>query len=401
MSRLTGRCFCLFALLLFLSGFTGLPASGAQPGCGAEIKRLSSSDYPVFSDDLDYKRLDTALAGSIGYLKNLPQGKKIKVGPDWYLPSVLAAGFERFSDFITTRPESRAVAGYVAAHGRVYTAFLRSKQADVLFTGYFEPELAGSRTRTSRFCLPVYSRPDDLVILDQSRNSRGLNKKKIIGRYSGKLFAPYYDRQQITSENAIYDHARVIAWVADPVALFFLHVQGSGRVRFADGASINVHYDISNGLPYKSIGAYLIRKGKIPKAKMSMQAIYEYLAAHPKEIDETLNYNPRYIFFRTAPAGVTGSIGVPLTPGRSVALDSHAAPAGVLLFISAKKPVCDASFNVVSWTPFSRFTLNQDTGSAIKGLCRADIFWGSGDYARVAAGHMKERGRLYYIVFDR
>jgi len=396
MIPMKGKFFCLFAAAFLFLFSSLMPPLHARAGCKASIRPILQESLPAFSDDLEYEGLDNALSKTISWLRKFPLGKKIKIGTDRFAAAALAAGYERFAAFIATRPDRHALAKYIGEYGRVYAPIIDKDPADVLFTGYFEPMLEGSHVRTNRFCYPVYARPDDLAVL----NRPGIKGKRIIGRYAGKKLVAYYSRREITSKNVLDDRARVLAWVDDPVALFFLHVQGSGRIRFPGGASVFLHYDITNGLPYKSIGAYLVRKGKIPKDKISMQAIYDYLKAHPEEIDDVLDYNPRYVFFRIAPPGVFGSLGIPLTPGRSVALDSMAAPRGLLLFISSKKPVCNKDAEIVSWTPFSRFALNQDTGSAIRGLCRADIFWGSGEYARLAAGYMKEAGKLYFIVFD-
>jgi membrane-bound lytic murein transglycosylase A len=264
-----------------------------------------------------------------------------------------------------------------------------------LFTGYYEPLLYGSLKQTDTFRYPVYSRPDDLVTYDRS----GGGKKRVdIGRKEGNNVVPYYTRQQIEEMGSAGMNAFPIAWVNDPVALFFLHIQGSGKISLESGQMINVHYQISNGHPYKSIGKYLIDKKKLSKETVSMQSIREYLNTHPDEVDDIFNYNPRYIFFENVEKGPLGCFNIELTPGRSLALDRQIAPAGALVFIRTEKPEVDLSGKIQTWKRFSRFLLNQDTGSAIKGPGRADIFWGSGPYAELAAGYMKHPGNLYYLV---
>jgi membrane-bound lytic murein transglycosylase A len=192
--------------------------------------------------------------------------------------------------------------------------------------------------------------------------------------------------------------APVIAWVNDPVALFFLQIQGSGKIRFQDGETINVHYLISNGHPYQSIGKTLIDMGKLVKEKVSMQSIRKYLEDHPNEQEAIFNTNPRYVFFETTEKEPVGCYGIELTPGRALALDRSAFPAGALAFVQAEKPVVGDAGDIIAWTAFSRFFLNQDTGSAIKGPGRADIFWGNGSYAELAAGYLKHPGRLFFLV---
>jgi len=198
-------------------------------------------------------------------------------------------------------------------------------------------------------------------------------------------------------------NASVITWVNDPVALFFLQIQGSGKIRLEDGChekvrTINVHYNISNGHPYKSIGKYLIDNKKLSKETVSMQSIREYLNTHPDEVDDIFNYNPRYIFFEIVEKGPVGCFNLELIPGRSVALDRQIAPAGALVFTQTEKPEVNTAGKIQTWVRFSRFLLNQDTGSAIKGPGRADIFWGNGPYAELAAGYMKHPGQVYYLV---
>jgi len=189
-----------------------------------------------------------------------------------------------------------------------------------------------------------------------------------------------------------------IAWLKDPLDVAFLHIQGSGRLKLPDGKVLLVHYQTSNGRPYRSIGRYMIEKEFLSREEMSMQAIRKYLTENPGVLEEVLNYNPSYIFFRQVENGPIGSIDVLLTPGRSIALDSRIFPKGALGFISSQKPLVNEKGELTGWTKFSRFVLNQDTGGAIKGAGRADIFWGSGPYAELAAGHLKHDGELYILI---
>ena len=178
----------------------------------------------------------------------------------------------------------------------------------------------------------------------------------------------------------------------------FLQIQGSGKLILRDGSTISAGYSAKNGLPYRSIGRYMMEKGFLTKEEMSMQAIREYLARHPETVRDVLYYNPSYVFFRRLEKGPLGNLGVPLTPGRSIALDSGLFPKGALGFITCKKPVMDNKGRVKEWEEFSRFVLNQDTGGAIKGAGRADIFWGNGPYAEAAAGHQNHKGELYILI---
>jgi len=169
-------------------------------------------------------------------------------------------------------------------------------------------------------------------------------------------------------------------------------------LRLPDGKDLLVHYQASNGRPYRSIGRYMIERGFLVREGMSMQAIRRYLTENPDVLDEVLNHNPSYVFFRQVENGPLGSLGVLLTPGRSVALDSKIFPKGALGFISCQKPLVNDRGEIIDWTKFSRFVLNQDTGGAIKGAGRADIFWGSGPYAESTSGHLQHDGDLYILI---
>jgi membrane-bound lytic murein transglycosylase A len=234
--------------------------------------------------------------------------------------------------------------------------------------------------------------------IDLSLFSEKFKGESIVARIEGKKVQPYYSRYQIEAEKALEGKNLEIAWLKDPLDVTFLHIQGSGRLKLPDGKELLVNYQASNGRPYRSIGRYMIEKGFLVREGMSMQGIRKYLTEHPEVLNEVLNSNPSYIFFQQVEKGPLGSLGVLLTPGRSVALDSRIFPKGALGFISCQKPLINDRGDIISWTPFSRFVLNQDTGGAIKGAGRADIFWGSGPYAELTAGHLQHEGELYILI---
>jgi membrane-bound lytic murein transglycosylase A len=192
-----------------------------------------------------------------------------------------------------------------------------------------------------------------------------------------------------------------IAWARDPIDVFFLHIQGSGILRFENGEYIRVNYNGQNGRPYLSVGRMLIEQGKISSEGMSMAAIRKYLEEHPEELTRILYANPSYVFFRKAEAGSHGSIGVRLTAGRSVATDARLFPKGALVFLESKKPLLDGKGNIGLWKSYTRFGLNQDTGGAIRGPGRVDVFWGGGTFAQAAAGYTKQSGKLYFLVLKK
>lgn len=264
-----------------------------------------------------------------------------------------------------------------------------------LFTGYYQPELAASRKRTERFRYPLYRTPDDLVDIDLGSFCPECSGRVAKGRVQSGKLVPYYSRAEIES-GALNGRGYEIAWLDDPVEAFFLHVQGSALLRYSDGVHMQISYSSSNGLPYTSLGGVLIREGKMSANTISLQALKDYLRAHPDEQVRLMSMNQRYIFFRTVAAGPVGSLGLPLTEGRSVAADPKVYPPGALVFVriaSRHQSTGDGDQVAVS-----RFALIQDTGAAITGPERLDMFWGTGTTAAAIAGNMQHSGDLYIVL---
>ena len=209
---------------------------------------------------------------------------------------------------------------------------------------------------------------------------------------------PYYSRAEIDHKGALRGRGYEIAWTKDPVDIFFLQIQGSGILQLPDGRRLQVGYAGQNGLPYRSIGRLLIDGGKIPREEMSMQRLRRYLAEHPAERDEIMAYNESYVFFRFVSKGPLGALEVPVTAGRSIATDLRLFPKGALGFIYSERPVLDLEGKLLGWTPFLRFVLNQDTGGAIRGPQRVDLFFGPDAQAGAEAGYMNSAGKLYFLA---
>lgn len=269
---------------------------------------------------------------------------------------------------------------------------------EALFTGYYEPEIAASRVRQGNYTTPVYGLPRDLVTADLGQFRPELSGERITGRVVDSKLVPLPVRAQIDTEGL--DDAPVLLYARDPVAVFFLHIQGSGRAGFEDGTEIRLTYAGQNGHPYTPIGRVLIESGDIDRAHMSMQAIRSWLAAHPAEAQRVMESNQSYVFFRELPIGdpklgSPGSEGVPLTPRTSIAVDASLHALGVPMFLTTQAPAPDPS------QPPRRFAcicIAQDTGGAIKGGLRADIFWGYGANAESVAGRMKADGDFYVLL---
>jgi membrane-bound lytic murein transglycosylase A len=260
-----------------------------------------------------------------------------------------------------------------------------------LITGYYEPRLYGSRTKTGRFRHPLYAVPDDLLTIDLSALHPQLKDLRLRGRVEGKRVVPYYTRAEIDAGKGV-NNAGVLFWVDDAVALFFLQIQGSGRIELPDGALIKVGYADQNGHPYVSIGKKLVEAGEMKLEDASMQNIRAWGAAHPDKLPALLEQNPSYVFFRELPSDLTaplGAMGLPLTAERSLAIDPRIILLGAPVFLATTRPNSNEAMN--------RLMLAQDTGGAIRGAVRGDFFWGFGDDAGALAGRMKQQGRMWVL----
>ena len=264
-----------------------------------------------------------------------------------------------------------------------------------LFTGYYEIELRGAQTRGGPYRVPIYARPKDLITVDLGRFDAKLQGRRLTGRVAGDKLVPYETRAQI-EKGVLSGRAPVLLWVDDPVKAFFLHVQGSGRVIMEDGQVVRLGYAGRNGHAYVSIGRELIRGGIIAREAMSMQAITGWLRAHPREGAALMSRNPSYIFFRViAGEGPMGAQGVVLTPERSLAVDPDWVPLGLPVWLDTVDPL---SPPLIPARPLRRLVVAQDTGSAIKGPMRGDLFWGFGRDAAERAGRMRKSGRYYLLL---
>ena len=263
-----------------------------------------------------------------------------------------------------------------------------------LVTGYYEPLLRGARKRSGVFQTPLYRRPDDLLNVDLAGVYPELKSLRLRGRMVANKVVPYWTRAELMQGDTLA--GRELLWVDDPIDAFFLQVQGSGRVQLTDSQeTVRVSYADQNGHPYKSIGRYLVDRGEMTLEQASAQSIKAWYAAHPARQQELLNANPSYVFFREDKLadpnrGPKGSLGVPLTPQRSIAIDAQFLPLGAPIFLATTQPNSEA--------PLQRLMMAQDTGGAIRNAVRADFFWGFGTFAGEQAGKMKQRGMMWVLL---
>lgn len=264
-----------------------------------------------------------------------------------------------------------------------------------LFTGYYEPLLHGSRKKSERFNVPLYARPPELVMVDLGRFREELKGQRIAGKVEDGALLPFPDRREI-DEGAIENRKLEIVWVDDPVAAFFLHIQGSGRVQLAEGGELRLGYAAQNGHPYTAIGRDLIARGALTRENVSLQTIRAWLEAHPDEAAAVMRKNASYVFFQVLEGeGPLGAEGVALTAGRSLAVDRSYIPLGAPVWLAGGMP---SPKDGEPDRKLRRLLVTQDTGGAIRGPVRGDVFWGFGDDAEAVAGRMKHQGKIWLLL---
>ena len=377
----------LVALLSLTALLTG--------GCAFTPALNAATRAPAFEDDGDRSSLITAVGHQIDYLNRLPGDAVATVEGDRYSIDWLLESLRLFQDILSQASPPEELDRILHESFTIYRARGRAPAGEMLITGYYQPLVAGSLRRTAPFLHPLYTQPASLAIRKALDGGRTL-----IGRLDGNgRLVPFWTRAEIEDNNLLAGNELV--YLRDPVDAFFLQIQGSGRISLQDGSLRSVHISASNGREYKSIGKLLVDEGKIAKADVSMQTIRHYLHEHPTETKRILQYNSKFVFFRWEEGEPRGSLGEVLTPGRSIAIDHDALPTGAVAYIVTRRPVMDAEGRMTGWEPLRRFVLPQDSGEAIKGTGRADVFWGNGPYAETAAGLMKEKGQLYFLVKKR
>lgn len=366
-------------LLLFPAGRSDGKASKET---SAAMVLIEAADRPSIKDDYDPASINIALRRSLEYYKTLPNDHTQRFGRDFFTQRQMIETLEVAIILLETSKKFGDPLD-LSFHElfRFYRASGSKGDGSVLFTGYYEPVVSGSLARSEGFDCPLYGVPEEI-----RKHARETSR------------APFFTRQEIERDRRLAGRGLEIAWLRDPIDLFFLQIQGSGRISLPGGSIMRVGYAASNGHPYSSIGKYLISRRKIKKDEATLSGIKRYLRTHPEETESILWINKRYIFFQETAHGPTGNIAVPLTPGRSIAMDAHLFPKGALAYFETEIPVIDSLGKITGWKMTSRLAMIQDTGSAIQGPGRVDIFFGSGREAEEKAGTMMRKGRLYLLV---
>ncbi|MDT8441147.1 MAG: MltA domain-containing protein [Desulfuromonadales bacterium] len=390
----------IFRLCLLLLICSLLLASCARPPLVEEVPPPVAEEVPPpVAEEVPAVAVEAPLLEVVGW-QELPGWSEDD-------PTMALTAFTEGCRALRFRPQWQAVCGEATGLAAATPAEVRAyfernfvphrvNQADGsdsgLLTGYYVPNLRGSRAPSKKYPYPLYSRPDDLLVIDLSDIYPELGNYRLRGRVEGHRVVPYWDRAAIDGGHQPLAGAELF-WVADPVELFFLHIQGSGRILLEDGKAVMVNYADQNGHPYRSIGKYLLDRGLMSRDQMSMQNIRAWVRANPVAAADLLNENPSYVFFRELEPHLTtppGALGVPLTPERSLAVDPRYIPLGAPVFVGTTWPNSDR--------PLQRLMVAQDTGGAIKGRVRGDFFWGMGEQAGELAGRTKQAVRFWLLL---
>jgi len=409
------QLFCLACLFFFLTSCdkeSDKPSTKHAAGIGEQI---SWDLLPGWQDD-KHAQAWPALRQSC---------KVMKVRHKEWVPICAAAAK-------ILKPSDQQAKEFFESWFKPHKIFNDQGTTDGLITGYYEPILLGNLEKTKDYQYPLYKWPNDLLVIDLTALHPDLKGRRLRGRIVGKKVVPYYSRADIDKDPKQFKGNELV-WIKDPVALFFLHIQGSGRVKLPNNDYISVGYDQQNGHPYIAIGSILIQKGEIKREDVSLQSIRAWLKANPKKTFDLLHTNPSYVFFRKLDKNLPGPLGalnLPLTPERSIAVDPRKITLGIPIWLSTNLPPKDQikykakdkekdktkedmtveNKTVIKNKPenkeaakpkiekFQRLMFAQDTGGAIRGAVRADVFWGNGKRAEFYAGYMKQRGELFALI---
>lgn len=376
--------FLFYCVVLFLAG------CGTQPKDAPPQLRVEPASF----SDLDGWRTDNMSHVMEAFHKSCDRILKNPADRAYGIAGTYGDWHQPCRDALAIKNDDETVIRQFFEQNFQPHSVMNGSDPEGLFTGYFEASLNGSTRRYGPYQTPIRARPDDLVMVDLGEFRDDLKGRRIAGRIKDGRLRPYEDRTEIVGGGLPAAQEKILFWVDDPLDAFFLQIQGSGRIRLDDGRAVRVGYAGQNGHPYYAIGRELVKRNHLKKEDVSLQSIRAWLEAHPDQADEILNTNASYVFFRVLDeTGPVGGEGLVLTQGRSLAIDRSLMPYGLPFWVDIAPPAKGEP-------PLRRLMIGQDTGGAIRGAVRGDVFWGYGDKAEFLAGQMKSQGR-YWVLLPR
>jgi membrane-bound lytic murein transglycosylase A len=363
------------------------------------LSQVSTAEYPFVAAIQDREGLRQALEAGVRYLRARDEGELLSWGGGAVTAGRLGRTLRAFSELLSRDLPQEQFQEEFTRRFLVYQVRGDKKSTTprepVLVTGYFQPELSASIDACPGFPYPLYAPPRDLIEVSLQDFDPALPRSTIVGRVSGRRLVPYYTRDEIDQQLTI-PGAPVLAWLRSPIEGLMLHIQGSGALRLSDGSLRYIHYAASNGRPYGSVGRWLIEQGFLSAGQADWPGIMAWAEEHPDVLGDALASNPRYIFFRWEERGPIGAFGDVLTPMQSVALDPAVYPPGALCFLKTTIPP-EGSIDKGTEV-FQGLVCNQDTGNAIKGPYRLDLYVGEGERAGMRAGRLRSPAALFLFL---
>ncbi|MBT8328782.1 MAG: MltA domain-containing protein [Desulfofustis sp.] len=377
-------CLTVSIFLLLLNPLL-LSCGHVDPG----LIEIDQGDSPFFVDDASPDSLINAIDQHLIYLSTTGKAhsfdKQFGLAQDEFYRSL-----STFRELLVANPDPIRLNQLIRTHFQLYQATGRDSDQEMLVTGYYEPIFEGSLKTNKDYRYPLYSHPPSLITSHKGENKMGRLDD------SGRL-VPFWTRREIETANLLEGHE--MAWLKDRFDAYLLQIQGSGRIMLPDGTTRAVHYAASNGLTYQSLGKLFVDEQIMTREEVSIDAIRTYFGSHPEQMERMLHHNPRYIFFKWGDdRGPRGSLGQVLTADRSIAVDHTIFPSGAIGYLVSRRPIFNDNGTINHWKTFGRFVLPQDSGAAIKGPGRVDLFMGNDYYAEQAAGSMKEKGSLFFLL---
>lgn len=385
--------------LVVLASCQPTPPAPPSPSADTSLEPVPWSDVKsVFETDTALQNWATALDQSAVYYKRLSPQTLFTFGNKQIGAGEMVQATRKLAQAARTM-KPKDFERLLTTEFQLFHSTGSDQEGNVLVTAYYEPLLRGSLKRTSTYRYPLYQRPDDVLEADLGDWFADLKGKRLVARLDKGRLVPYYDRTDIDTHKRLEGRNLELVWVDSAIDVFFLQVQGSGRVQLENGEVMRVGYQGANGRPYRSIGKLLIEEKVISKEDMTMPALKEWLEKNPEQMDRVFQYNPSYVFFQKIKGDPLGNIAVPLTPYRSIATDHRLFPKGAPGILKTSLPVFGGDKQAVTqWRLDQRFVVNQDTGGAIRGPGRVDLFTGFGSEAERTAGIMKSEGSSLYFI---
>lgn len=376
---------------------------GAPAYTGPALIPVScSAQSDLFRDDLPLENFHQAVARQTAVWNKFSSEAMARVVGHWgersVSPNDLRDALLKLDQILTDLHDPRLINEAILQQFECYRMPGKSGRGDVLLTGYYHPLIKGALKPSAAYPYPIYRRPDDIVQADLGAFREEWKGKRLLGRLQGKTLVPYYTRQDIDQRGALKGRHLELAYVSNDLDRFFLQIQGSGSILLPDGKRFAVNYDGQNGQAYVGVGKELAKDDLLGDSEISMQNIREILDEDPELRLKYLNQNPSYVFFRPGEDGPRGSGGAMVTPRRSIATDKKLYPAGAPVFVRTHTPAFSDQAAISGWVPTTGFLIDQDTGGAIKGPGRVDLYLGEGSWAEATAGRLAHYGEVYYLL---